>query len=731
MADQTQDVKRNKTCWSGSLTMSQTTFDIDPELLSGFVDDSLDDLDTLDSLFVTLEAEPGNIDIINSIFRPVHSIKGNSAFFGLMKLKKLAHELETLLDLARTAKLVPSRQIISILLAGMDQLKVILIRTRDNQDELEDPAQFDEFVKQVVSAQQTSENTAELEAQLLARLEKLRQLCTELESTHLQELATIIDMAARLAGRPENAAETVPPDTDAVPEQLRQISNILAKPFEGLVSDNDSNNVMICLNELKKINIDDETAQIIDTALDEYHTMVDTVGFDSLLCELLQEKIAILASCNTWATNASSAGAVSSEPSNNNPATDQSKSLSTDSQAKNSQESQKTMRVAENSIDSFLGYVGELIVIGEMYNYLQRKASRTSNINELATEFKRVNETFYHLSNSLQKSIMEIRKVPVKILLQKGPRMVRDIASTSGKKIAVELKGEHIRVDKRLIETLDAPLTHMIRNAADHGIETPAERQAAGKPEQGKVSIEVTETDDDIVLSIVDDGKGLDYEAIKAKAVKLGILEPDQPLANSQVTDLLFTSGVSTAEKVTDVSGRGVGMDVVKRNITDANGKITISSEAGKGSQFNICLPKAVTTQIIDGYIVKLDDNRYVIPLDKVREVFRSGSEEIDTVIGRGECVMRHGNLLPILRIFGSKPDNDTQNTGQTMVTLETTGQIVALYVNEVIGIQRVVLKELIGLELESDAYTAAAVMGDGTVAMVLNTEKLSKAVCR
>lgn len=730
--------------------MANSVFDIDPELLSGFIDDSLDDLASLDHLFVALESSPDNLETINAIFRPVHSIKGNSAFFGLMKLKKLAHELETLLDLARKEKLVTDQAVISILLEGMDELKAILSRTSNQEPEIADEEKFSSLVERVIASKDSDAGVGVLESNLLRKLEELRKKCTELEQVHAAELDTIITMTIQLAADDNNAASGIIDDPCvAAPEALTKIISIVSQPCQENVSDEDSKIVLTCLTELQDTTENTEALAILDEAIDEYHTMVDTVGFDPLLCELLHDKMKKLSSLRPWGntsdagrevTSASGTSAESKptdeERCDNEKTNDKENTNDKDGVNGNARQAtkpakvgDKTMRVSEDSIENFLGFVGELIVVGEMYNYLQRKAVTNGDNDRLAAEFKRINETFYNLSNSLQESIMEIRKVPIRILLQKAPRIVRDIAAASGKKIKVELVGEDIRIDKRLIETLDAPLTHMVRNSADHGVESPEARQAGGKDKQGVVRIVVSENEDDVTLAISDDGKGLDYDAIKNKAVKLGIVSPGEELTQEQVTTLLFTSGVSTATEVTDVSGRGVGMDVVKRNIVDANGEITVNSTAGKGTEFVIRLPKAVTTQIIDGYLVELGSNRYVIPLGNVREVFCAEPNDISSVTGQGECVLRHDKLLPVIRIFGCSVPADSENGGQTMVTIEVNDKHVALYVNNVIGIQRVVLKELDGLELESDVYSAAAVMGDGSLAMVLDIERLNEAI--
>ena len=705
---------------------NSTVFDVDSELMAGFIDEAQEGLATLDSLFVKLEAEPTNLDIINAIFRPVHTIKGNSAFFGLMKVKELAHEMETLLGLAKKEnKLVPNQSTINVLLTGVDQLKEMLARTRDGQSEIEDETCFNELIEKIISARETKGDTDALWTELFDKLEKVKTDFAELDSTYAKQLDAVIAVASRLKtnkpstdSQPDKTQVKAQPD---IPEPLQKVKSILDQHRGERLGKAENAVILENLTALKELTSSRKAAEIMESVLDEYHRIVESDGaVEALLVELLQEKIEALVSLDDWKTASGSSKIKSIEP----------KPKATTEKTKPAEQARKTMRVTEDSIDNFLSHVGELIVVGEMYNYLQKTVSESDLSTKLATDFRRVNETFDNLSDNLQKSIMEIRKMPVRVVLQKVPRMVRDIAKACGKEVNVELHGEDIEIDKRLIETLDAPLTHMVRNAVDHGIEMPDSRQTSGKSRQGTVCVSVTETADDITLTISDDGKGLDLETIRAKAVELGLAKPGQELTQDQITDMIFTSGFSTAEKVTEVSGRGVGMDVVNRNIVAAKGKITIDIKAGQGTKFSIRLPKTISTQIIDGFLARLGCNCYVIPMDKVQEVFRPEPQNVSSITGKGECVLRHGELLPVIRltdVFGNFSSSDEQGTDRIMVSASTGKKRMALCVDDVIGVQKVVLKELDGLELNSQLYSAAAVMGDGTVAMVLDIDCLNR----
>lgn len=601
-----------------------TTFDIDPELMSCFVDEAKEGLSEMDALFVKLESDPENIEIINSIFRPIHTIKGNSAFFGLMKVKTLAHEMETLLSLAKNGKLYLDSDVVSVLLAGIDQLKDMLERARKNEPEISDQEKFNALINSVISAKQPQNAVNELWNDLFQKLQTVK--------------CEIAKLQLPIAGILETAIETA--------------KNI---------------------NQNKTVNKTD-----------------------------------------------------SAEPAKKEPRSDVKAKVNNTPESSKQSEIAKTMRVSEKSIDNFLSYVGELIVVGEMYNYLQKNIT-TEEISDLAKDFRRVNQTFKNLSSNLQSSIMEIRKVPMKSILQKSPRIVRDIASSTEKDIEVEIIGQQVEVDKRIVEMLDAPLTHMVRNAADHGIEPKQERMKIGKNQRGKIKIEIIEESEYVSLKISDDGRGLNLDKIKEKAVKNGVIKQDQPLTNEQLVDLIFAPGVSTAEKVTDVSGRGVGMDVVRQNINQANGKITINTKSGQGSEFIITMPKAVTTQIIEGFLVEVDKSCYVIPMEKVREVFKPQEQDISSVRENSLCVMRHNQLMPIVdlsKTFAVISD-DTNIRQKIMVSVDINNKKTAIAIDDVLGVQKVVLKDLAESDVNSQLFSAAAIMGNGSLAMVIELDSI------
>ncbi len=607
---------------------------IDLELLAEFVDESLEGLDTVGDLLVTLESHPDNLTTIQDIFRPVHSIKGNAAYFGLLKTKALAHNLETVLDMLRKEALAATASITTVLLQGIDALRSMLAGIREGEAEVQDEEAF-----------------------------------------------------AGLLHAVERVADGEKADEESLWKRL--------------------------LAELQ--------GKSSDTAL------------------VMVKQLSRLSSAGRKAVQAQEAAAAESLPESSadrfrEPVPEKTVSQPTDSDdTSESRQSGKTMRIPEESIDAFLSHVGDLVTVGEMYANLQGKLAGKGDTSVWATEMRRINEAFDSLSHSLQGSIMNIRKVPMNKILQRAPRTIRDVATTQGKQIDVQVKGGEIPADKSLVGALDAPLSHLLRNAADHGIEGPEERQQAGKPAQGRVVIEVEETPDDIWLKVQDDGRGLDRKALQDKAEKLGLLSQNAPLREADIDALIFVSGLSAARAVTDISGRGVGMDVVKHSIEEMGGQISVSSSPGTGCIFSIRLPKTVSTQIIHGFIVAVGTNRYVFPLENVLRCFSPKLSDLITVQGKGACVQDGDRLIPFFRMqefFGQRsPEIKAEVQQKIVVVVQAGDQTAGILVDATEGVRQVVLKDIEGLWSRNGLFQGCAIMGDGSVAIIVDVARMVECI--
>ncbi len=696
--------------------------DMDREIMVDFFDESIEGLEKVSSLLVDFETNQDDLGLINSIFRPVHSLKGNSAFFGLMNVKKLAHELETILDMLRKRQTSVTPAIMAGMFEGVDMLRATMERLRDGGAEVEDADAFKSLVAKVKDlAKATVSDKADVWARMIETLDRIairlgkddKHFVSELESV-LSDLKTLAPVPAKLAPSGE-------------PDALKRLLVLLAPdagPEAG--SGAASEEALACLNTLRQAAPSESLAAELDEAIRVHGVFTGSaVGFDDLCRETLRAAVTKIK--EQWPADATRGAADAMRETEAKPSADSvTKEASVSSSPK--ADAHKTMRVSEENIDKFLEYVGELLVVGDMFHHIERSLATSDADRNLANRLRTVNETFTVLSDNLRRSIMSIRKVSVKPLLQKAPRIARDVAKAAGKDIAVETAGEDVDIDKSLVDMLDTPLTHMIRNAADHGIETPDERRAAGKDPRGTIRLSIAEDDRFVVMTVADDGRGLNEDAIRRKAEGLGMIRPDQVMTQADVVNLLFAPGVSTAKAVTDVSGRGVGMDVVKRAIESAGGAILCESEAGKGSVFTVRVPRTVATEIMQGFLVKDDGATYVLPMEHIQETVSAEPGDIKTVEERGLCIARHGRLYSVCRLgaaFEGRSVAWEHRDRYTLVMIETQGALRAMAVDQVIGIQQVVVRNVEGEIGKPDFVSGGAVMGDGQVAMVVDVVKL------
>ena len=379
------------------------------------------------------------------------------------------------------------------------------------------------------------------------------------------------------------------------------------------------------------------------------------------------------------------------------------------------------VKVDTVKLDSLIDLVGELVISESMV--VQDPDLRALPSGHLARNLAQLRR----ITSELQSTAMSLRMVPIKATFQKMNRLVRDLAAKQDKQVQLVFSGEDTELDRNIVEEISDPLVHMIRNAADHGVEKPEARIARGKPAQGTIHLRAFHRGGNIVLQIQDDGNGLSKDKLLAKAREQGIVKPHETLSDKEIYELVFAPGFSTAEKVTDISGRGVGMDVVRRNIEKLRGKVDIDTVLGVGTTFTIYLP--LTLAIIDGMIVSVGGERYIIPTLSVRESFRPKPEMISTVHERGEMVNVRGRLCPLLRLhqYFNQPTRITNPAEAIIVVVESGQQTRCLMVDELIGKQEVVIKSLGGSLKKRAALAGGAVMGDGRVGLILNVDTLVK----
>ena len=377
------------------------------------------------------------------------------------------------------------------------------------------------------------------------------------------------------------------------------------------------------------------------------------------------------------------------------------------------------IRVDTAKLDGLIDLVGELVIAQSM-------VTQNSDLQAVASEqLARSLGQLRGISTELQRTALSLRMVPVRGTFQKMARLVRDLSGQVGKEIRLVLEGEETEVDRTLVEELGDPLVHMIRNAADHGIESPTDRVAAGKEPSGTITLRAFHKGGMVFLQIQDDGRGLSVSRIRGKAIERGLISAQESLTDREVLDLIFAPGFSLASKVTDLSGRGVGMDVVRRNIERLRGTIEIDSVEGRGTTFTIGLP--LTLAIIEGLLVQVGDQRFVVPTLSVRESFRPLPSMLSVVQGRGEMVSVRGTLVPLLRLANHLhiPDAVTDPTEAIVMVLEAGQDCRCVLVDALVGKQEVVIKSLGETFQDQQEFAGAAILGDGRVGLILDTTSL------
>lgn len=379
---------------------------------------------------------------------------------------------------------------------------------------------------------------------------------------------------------------------------------------------------------------------------------------------------------------------------------------------------EESIRVNLRRIDKLVNDVGELVILQTVL-YQYRSSIESAFIQKTIAQLEKI-------TRQIQDTSMGLRMVPMKPTFQKMQRIIRDSAQALGKQIVFDTTGEETEIDKTVLDVLSDPLVHLIRNAVDHGIETGEEREAAGKNAQGHVKLIAFNRGDNLIIEIHDDGKGLDQEKILKKARAIGLVSANAKLSEQEIYQLIFASGFSTKEAVTSLSGRGVGMDVVKTHVEQVEGSIEIHSTAGKGTCFRIILP--LTLALIDGMIVKAGGQRYVVPITAVSESLQPKKENIDFVTGRGYYLNLRGETLPVYRltdIFRSREEGPDLTNCIAIVARNAAGEPFAIAVEDIVGQQQIVIKSL-GPELKNVAgVTGAAILGDGRAALIIDMNDL------
>ena len=381
-----------------------------------------------------------------------------------------------------------------------------------------------------------------------------------------------------------------------------------------------------------------------------------------------------------------------------------------------------SIRVSIDKIDSLINMVGELVITQSMLGQLGQEFDM-SRLQRLQEGLGQLEQN----TRELQESVMKIRMLPISFTFSRFPRLVRDLGKQLGKQVDLVMLGENTELDKTVMEKIGDPLVHLVRNSLDHGLESPAERVESGKSENGTITLNAFHQGGNIVIEVKDDGAGLNKERIRNKAIENGLISDEEFLSDDQVYDLIFQPGFSTADVVSDVSGRGVGMDVVRRNIAELNGSIEVSSKAGQGSVFTIRLP--LTLAILDGQLVRVGEEIYIFPLVSIVESIQLEQQMLNNITGSQYVMQLRNDYIPIVQlhdVFDIQPEHKELD-GSMLVVVEGDNEKIGVVVDELLGQQQVVIKSLEQNYQKVDSISGATILGDGTVALIVDISGISK----
>ncbi|MBL1274966.1 MAG: chemotaxis protein CheA [Ectothiorhodospiraceae bacterium] len=650
-----------------------------------FVEESLEGLEIMESVLLELQPGETNGEAIDDIFRAAHSIKGGSATFGLENIANFTHVVETLLDEVRNEERELTTEAIGLFLSSVDCIREML--SADQSDEPLDQSHIDEVKAGLdkllgTAATESTDTTNELVATSEANVEGWTIYFKPMPQM-LQTGNDVVRMFRELdsLGKIDVVVDTkaLPALVDMDPEESYLSWNItitgniekskVVEVFEWVDDD--------CELEINPILSDSKAQSKIDGAIIKIAEDVDERRIDSDRREKNDRR-------------------------NSN---DRRKAATPET---------SSIRVGIDKVDDLINMVGELVIIQSMLGQLGEDfdMSRVERLKDGLGELERN-------TRELQESVMRIRMLPISFAFNRFPRMVHDLSAKLNKKIELTMSGEQTELDKTVMEKIGDPLVHLVRNSIDHGIESPEVRKAAGKPETGTVNLNAYHQGGNIIIEIKDDGAGLNIEKILSKAVERGLVNADEEISEEKIYDLLFQAGFSTADVVSDVSGRGVGMDVVKRNIQSLGGSVDVKSVRGEGSTFTIRLP--LTLAILDGQLVRVGKNTYIVPLISIVESILVNQKNVSNIAGTAELYQLRSEYLPIIRLyetFNIEPDNRTLDNG-LLVIVEGDGKKGGLLVDELLGQQQVVIKSLETNFRKVEGVSGATILGDGTVALI------------
>jgi len=714
-----------------------------------FFEESFEALDSMEAALLKLDIGSPDKELINTIFRVAHSIKGGSATFGFSDIASFTHSLETLLDELRSGSMHVTVAMSDLLLKSVDVMRAMLRAVQ---------------LKQPVDAQRVSDLQFDLELMIAQKNAAPAPAAPATQPAPSSAAAPSASTPNALAPNSD-----VPAIADVTSTPCWEIS---FRPYKELFArGNDPLHMLRELAELGeldvRVNTDalpafseldaqscylswslELTGDVAESAIRQVFEWAEgdcelqvrlahpvAVNPDASALRISEPTTAPATATEAAEPTATIPAAAPSAPEAGNTVTASSPTSTPSAPAKAEPVAAKpeapalgdsgSIRVSVEKIDELMNTVGELVITQAMLSQLGSVLEGPT-----AEKLRGGLAQLERNMRELQESVMRVRMLPINVVFSRFPRMVRDLAQRLGKQIELKLTGEQTELDKTVLEKIGDPLVHLVRNSIDHGIESPDVRAASGKPTAGTVHLDACHRGGNIAVEVSDDGGGLDKDRILAKARDRGLVNPNDVLTDEQIHELIFLPGFSTAEKTTDVSGRGVGMDVVRRNVKELGGKIELRSERGKGSKCIITLP--LTLAIVDGQSVAVGSETYIVPLISIVESMQLRAGNVNRLSGHGEVFSFRGYYLPIIRlheVFGVEPRTRALDQGLVVVAEGEGHQRVGLFVDDLLGQQQVVIKSLEANYGHVEGVSGATILGDGSVALILDVPGLIRAV--
>ena len=702
------------------------------QYLSVFLDEAKEHLQSLNDNIMILEQDPENEDCINEIFRSAHSMKGMAGTMGYTRMQNLTHDMEDVFSDVRGGKIKIKSADIDVLLQCLDAIQGYVDNITENQDEGTDEHQ--DIIKSLADIRNGGGGEAASAAPA--------------ESAPAAEAAPADGPAEGADGSSDYRAIRLDPSVKSTLEEAKsqgkkiygvtvhiQESCILKAARGFLVFKGLEEIGEIAVSEPNTQDIEDEKFDfsfslilITDESKEKVEEIVKSVSevegcecgeYDPSGAKPAEEKseAAPAAEASTASKPAETKPAA---PAQNKPAAAGAGGGAGGKKPVGKPVVNRTVRVDIEKLDVLMNLVSELIIA---------KNSLISAANTSGVSNGNVNEQIEYLESvttNLHESVMKVRMVPIESVLQKFPRMIRDLNKTLGKKMELTMTGEDTEMDRTVVDEIGDPLMHLIRNSADHGIESAELRAQRGKPEVGQIFLHAFQDGNSVVIEVGDDGNGIDAEAVKNKAIEKGVVSPDQAalLTEKQCVELLFHPGFSTAKQVSEISGRGVGLDVVKSKVESLSGEVTVKTKLGEGSTWIIRLP--LTLAIIQALMVIIGEEKYAIPLDSIQSIEDVSPSDIKFVENK-EVINLRGSVLPLIRLSEVLDTESTKNPDEDMVVViaRKGDQLAGLVIDELMGQQEIVIKPLGKYTNKCKLISGATILGDGEIALILDTNSI------